>query len=68
MGYNTWNDFRCNGISAANVMKVADAMATMGLSKYGYEVRGLDGMPPLMYWCCVRFMHCITLNFGIRST
>ena len=27
MGYNTWNDFRCNDISASNVKKVADAMA-----------------------------------------
>jgi hypothetical protein len=21
MGYNSWNDFRCNGITAANIMK-----------------------------------------------
>ena len=31
MGYNTWNDFRCSGISAANVMAVADAMVSLGL-------------------------------------
>jgi hypothetical protein len=39
MGYNTWNDFRCDCISAANVMSVADAMAAMNLTSFGYEVR-----------------------------
>ena len=38
MGYNTWNDFRCNGITAANVMKVTDKMVAMNMSAYGYEV------------------------------
>jgi hypothetical protein len=39
MGYNTWNDFRCNGINSTNVMKVADAMANLKLNTFGYEVR-----------------------------
>ena len=26
MGYNTWDDFRCGGINASNLYKVADAM------------------------------------------
>ena len=38
MGYNTWDDFRCNGITAANVMKIADKMQALNLSAYGYEV------------------------------
>ena len=38
MGYNTWNDFRCSGINAANVMKVADKMVAMNMSSFGYEV------------------------------
>ena len=33
MGYNTWNDFRCNGINAANVMAVANKMVELGLNK-----------------------------------
>lgn len=48
MGYNTWNDFRCSGISAANVMLVADKMSALGLDKVGYEVntRALSPRPP----------------------
>ena len=42
MGYNTWNDFRCGGISAANIMKVADAMVGYGLQKAGYEYLVID--------------------------
>lgn len=42
MGYNTWNDFRCSGINAANVMKVADAIVGTGLSKLGYEYVNID--------------------------
>ena len=38
MGYNTWNDFRCNGITAENVMKVADKMVAMNMASFGYEV------------------------------
>jgi hypothetical protein len=37
MGYNTWNDFRCSGISAENVMKVADKMVELKLASFGYE-------------------------------
>jgi len=36
LGYNTWNDFRCN-ITAEDVMDVADAMVRQGLTKVGYE-------------------------------
>jgi len=42
MGYNTWNDFRCNDISAANVMAVADKMVELGLDKVGYEYVNID--------------------------
>jgi len=42
MGYNTWNDFRCDNISAANIMKVADKMALMQLQRVGYEYVNID--------------------------
>ena len=42
MGYNTWDDFRCGGISADNVKKVADAFIKNGLDKVGYEYIGID--------------------------
>ena len=42
MGYNTWNDFRCSGISAANVMAVADKIVALGLNKVGYEYVNID--------------------------
>ena len=38
MGYNTWDDFRCGGINARNVEKVADAIVRYGLDKLGYQV------------------------------
>ena len=38
MGYNTWYDFECSGITAANVMKVTEKMSEMNMSAYGYEV------------------------------
>lgn len=38
MGYNTWDDFRCGGINATNLMKVADAMVAQKLPELGYKV------------------------------
>jgi hypothetical protein len=35
-------------------MKVADAMATMGLSKYGYEVRDFGSIRLVGRGCCCR--------------
>ena len=46
MGYNTWNDFRCSGINATNVMKVADKMAELKLNTIGYEVRDFATLLP----------------------
>ena len=37
-----WDDFRCGGISADNVKKVADAFIENGLDKVGYEYIGID--------------------------
>ncbi len=37
MGYSTWNDLRCDGINAVNVMAVADKMFELGLHFAGYE-------------------------------
>merc|ERR1740121_843530 len=42
MGYNTWNDFRCDGIKAENVQKDADAIVAHGLDKVGYEYVNID--------------------------
>ncbi len=42
MGYNTWNDFRCNDINAANIYAVADKMVELGLDKVGYEYINID--------------------------
>ena len=42
MGYNTWDDFRCGGINASNLYKVADAMVKNGLPAYGYKYVSLD--------------------------
>ena len=41
-GYNTWDDFRCGGINASNVMAVADKFVKYGLDKVGYEYIGID--------------------------
>ena len=42
MGYNTWNDFECEGVSAANISKVADKMVELGLLSLGYEYLVID--------------------------
>ena len=42
MGYNTWDDFRCGGINASNLHKVADAMVAQGLPALGYRYVSLD--------------------------
>jgi len=41
MGYNTWNDFRCN-VKANDIQKVADAFKTLNLAQYGYQYIVLD--------------------------
>ena len=41
-GYNTWDDFRCGGINASNLHKVADALVALGLDKLGYRYISLD--------------------------
>jgi hypothetical protein len=49
--YNTWNDFRCDGINAANVMKVTDAIKEMKLDAYGYQYVNIGAS--LLYACVV---------------
>ncbi len=49
MGYNTWNDFRCANITAANVMAVADKMIELGLNYAGYQYLNVDDC-----WCTGR--------------
>jgi len=41
MGYNTWNDYRCN-IKADDIKGAADAMIRYGLDKIGYEYVNID--------------------------
>eukprot|EP01120_Amphizonella_sp_Union-15-10_P009643 TRINITY_DN36_c0_g1_i1.p1 TRINITY_DN36_c0_g1~~TRINITY_DN36_c0_g1_i1.p1 ORF type:complete len:414 (-),score=103.15 TRINITY_DN36_c0_g1_i1:32-1273(-) len=41
LGYNSWNDFRCN-INAEDIKSVADAMVRQGLDKAGYEYINID--------------------------
>jgi hypothetical protein len=45
MGYNTWDDFRCGGINATNLMKVADAMVAQKLPELGYKVQKTLSLP-----------------------
>jgi len=41
MGYNTWNDFRCN-INAQDIMSAADAIVKQGLDKVGFKYVNID--------------------------
>jgi len=42
MGYNTWNDVGCNGVSEDYIKKVADAFIEHGLDKLGYKYINVD--------------------------
>eukprot|EP00047_Mylnosiga_fluctuans_P005731 m.242349 g.242349 ORF g.242349 m.242349 type:complete len:400 (+) comp14019_c0_seq1:32-1231(+) len=42
MGYNTWNDFRCSGITADHVKMVADKFIELNLPSVGYEYVNID--------------------------
>jgi len=41
MGYNTWNDYRCN-INANDIMVSVDAIVSQGLDKLGYIYVNID--------------------------
>jgi len=41
MGYNTWNDFRCN-ISAQDIKDAAQAIIDQNLHTYGYQYVNMD--------------------------
>ena len=49
MGYNTWNDFRCSGITADHVKEVADKFDELKLKSFGYEYVNIDDC-----WCTAR--------------
>lgn len=83
MGYNTWNDFRCD-ISAADIKGAADAIVRQGLDKLGYEYvnmddcwakgRNADGSPypdpstfPQGIKDVADYVHSKGLKFGIYS-
>eukprot|EP00037_Helgoeca_nana_P030778 m.383854 g.383854 ORF g.383854 m.383854 type:complete len:343 (-) comp28265_c0_seq2:879-1907(-) len=42
MGYNTWDDFRCGGINASNIEKVAVKMAELKFGSFGYQYLSVD--------------------------
>lgn len=42
MGYNTWNDLRCDNISAAAIRELADALVDLGLDRLGYKYLNVD--------------------------
>ena len=42
MGYNTWNDYRCDNINEANVLRVLDAFVRLDLPSVGYQYVNLD--------------------------
>lgn len=42
MGYNSWNDFRCDNITAANIRAVTDKFAELKLNEFGYEYINID--------------------------
>ena len=42
MGYNTWNDMRCDGVSATRVYAIADAMVSLGLVSRGFTYLVID--------------------------
>jgi len=41
MGYNTWNDYRCN-INEKDILASADAIVSQGLNKLGYVYVNID--------------------------
>jgi hypothetical protein len=61
MGYNTWDDFRCGGINADNVKKVADAFIKNGLDKVGYEY-GEVRYTLTMYMLTMSMLKCLVLS------
>jgi len=42
MGFNTWNVFRCGGVTAAAIEAVADHMLKLGLVELGYTYLNID--------------------------
>ncbi|EOD23526.1 hypothetical protein EMIHUDRAFT_239510 [Emiliania huxleyi CCMP1516] len=42
MGYNTWNDLRCEGVTADAIDAIAVAMVELGLAKLGYAYLNVD--------------------------
>jgi len=42
MGYNTWNDLRCENVTAENIRQIADAIVLHGLDKAGYVYVNVD--------------------------
>lgn len=42
MGYGTWNDLGCNGVTADYVTKIADALVYHGLKSLGYTYLNVD--------------------------
>lgn len=52
MGFSTWNDRGCNGVTADYIKRVADALVTHGLYQLGYNYVNVDDC-----WAAVRDSH-----------
>mmetsp|Transcript_9266 Transcript_9266/g.27733 ORF Transcript_9266/g.27733 Transcript_9266/m.27733 type:complete len:474 (+) Transcript_9266:192-1613(+) len=42
MGYNTWNDVRCEGVSGARIMELAHGLVDSGFAAKGYRFLNVD--------------------------
>lgn len=42
MGYNTWNDLRCDDVTAPAIRAIADSMLSLGLPEIGYTYLNVD--------------------------
>ena len=42
MGYNTWNDLRCDGVNADAIVALADRLVDSGLASLGFRYLNVD--------------------------
>ena len=42
MGYNTWNDLRCDGVSGARIVALAEGLVASGLAARGFTFLNID--------------------------
>ena len=42
MGYNTWNDVRCEGVSGSRILELAEGLVSSGLAAKGFRYLNID--------------------------